>query len=417
MRMNFAAHLVAGLMLVAASVVHVEASPLTFNRGYNLTHAFSFGRPDPAHPGAFLWPPFHAEAAAIVPERLHKLSGAGFDFMRLAVEPGPFLALDRGRRDQLLRNLITFVKAYGEQGFAIIVDVHPGYPVKEFTSSAILDTETGPAFQAYTDLLVSLAKGLSSLSGTKVALELMNEPQRACVVTDRTDWQTFQRHLYRAVREVAPNLPVFVTGGCWSQIKCLAALDTAGLEEANTYLSVHFYDPFLFTHQGAHWSLPAMKVVAGISYPASAGSVESAHRLMDQAAARLGRMEEADRAKIQSDARKLVDQYYKANTGKSVIERQFVELENWARARNWPNDRIVFTEIGALKQMDASGEYDTASRLRWFQDTTTGIRARGWGWAVWSINPGWFSIYPDDKSDDPDPDVLRALGLRTAPKG
>jgi endoglucanase len=415
MRMNLAARLVGALMLLAASGAHVEASSLTFSHGYNLTHAFSFGRPDPAHPGTFLWPPFHAEAAAIVPGRLQKLRNAGFDFMRLSVEPGPFLALDPSRREQLLRNLITFVKAYEEQGFAVIVDLHPGFSVKEFMPSAILDGETGPAFRAYTDLLVRLAKALSALSGTKVALELMNEPQRACVVTDGTDWQTFQRHLYRAVRQVAPTLPVFVTGGCWSQIKGLAVFDTAGLEEANTYLSVHFYDPFLFTHQGAHWSLPAMKVVAGISYPASAGSLENAYRLMDQATARLGRMPDADRAKIQSDARKLVDQYYKANTGKSVIEKQFAELENWARAHNWPNDRIVFTEIGALKQMDASGEYDKGSRLRWFQDTTAGIRARHWGWAVWSINPGWFSIYPDDKSDDPDPDVLRALGLHTAP--
>ena len=75
---------------------------------------------------------------------------------------------------------------------------------------------------------------------------------------------------------IAPRLPLFLTGGCWSNIEGIVLLDFDLLRDRRNFVSVHFYYPFLFTHQSATWTMPYLAGTIGVPYPASAGSHKTA---------------------------------------------------------------------------------------------------------------------------------------------
>lgn len=69
-------------------------------------------------------------------------------------------------------------------------------------------------------------------------------------------------------------MPLFLTGGCWSNIEGLADLDTDLLHDPRNFVSIHFYYPFRFTHQSATWSEPYLAGTIGVPYPAAAGNID-----------------------------------------------------------------------------------------------------------------------------------------------
>jgi endoglucanase len=83
-----------------------------------------------------------------------------------------------------------------------------------------------------------------------------NAPQSLCRVYFGTDWTAYQQNMVERIRRIAPWLPLFLTGGCWSNIEGIAQLDTDLLHDRRNFVSVYFCYPFLFTHQSATWSMP-----------------------------------------------------------------------------------------------------------------------------------------------------------------
>ena len=77
-----------------------------------------------------------------------------------------------------------------------------------------------------------------------------------------------ERDLFARVRAVALGLTVVLTTGCWSDIAGLVWLDLSGYDR-NVLIDVHTYRPFSFTHQGADWTLPGLRTMAGLSFPAA----------------------------------------------------------------------------------------------------------------------------------------------------
>lgn len=66
------------------------------------------------------------------------------------------------------------------------------------------------------------------------------------------------------VRKLHPTRAVIIGGENWSGIKSLETLPLP--DDANIHPTFHYYDPFLYTHQGAEWTKPDMPPV-GRTFP------------------------------------------------------------------------------------------------------------------------------------------------------
>lgn len=99
-------------------------------------------------------------------------------------------------------------------------------------------------------------------SSDAVAFELLNEPKDKATTTLLNP---IYAKAIRMIRETNPTRTIFIGPGKWNSIDELASLQLPG-EDENLIVSVHCYDPFYFTHQGASWSGPDVKV-RGIIFP------------------------------------------------------------------------------------------------------------------------------------------------------
>src|SRR5262249_54181560 len=82
-----------------------------------------------------------------------------------------------------------------------------------------------------------------------VYFELFNEPHDKFI---GPKWNAAAAKLLAAARQTNPRGPVIVGPDHWNAIWALDKLELPA--DKNIILTVHFYDPFEFTHQGAPWA-------------------------------------------------------------------------------------------------------------------------------------------------------------------
>lgn len=391
------------------------ASPLPeLRRGINLSRLQSFSWSDPDRPGKYRWPPFQGALSKVSDAELDRLSALGFDFIRLPVDAGPFLAATEPERRLLIDDLKTLTLRLIDKGFAVIVDMHPARYSSVWQPQDILEDPEGPKFQAYDDLLVRIAKRLRDLPPEKVAFELMNEPQPECVREDGEDWTVSQKRLYDSVRQAAPALALVLSGSCWSSVDGIVRLDP-GQYDANTLFDTHFYSPHYFTHQAITWSMKPLRYIAGLSYPYDRGSIEQTEQVTRQHLDRLrtgptpppdGAFEEAQEG--------IRDYYRKIQPDKAYVEARFDRLAGWAADHDVAPGRIVIGEFSAVRLPDGLAE--DGSRLAWLEDVRSAAEARGFGWALWDYYEG-FGLMTDNEARTLDREMVEALGLDGATLG
>ncbi len=96
----------------------------------------------------------------------------------------------------------------------------------------------------------------------RVALEPLNEPKDAA---DATTLNHIYARIITIIRKVAPKITLFIGP---AERNSVAQLDNLQLpaDDANIIVTIHDYDPFLFTHQGASWTMP-LTAVTNIHFP------------------------------------------------------------------------------------------------------------------------------------------------------
>src|SRR5262249_12914543 len=95
-----------------------------FRRGLGISHVMAWAARAAAPSHGSVLPPF-TYADATFTNELRALRRAGFDFVRFAVDPGPFLQWRDARRDYLERMLIGRVRQILASDLSVIVDFHP----------------------------------------------------------------------------------------------------------------------------------------------------------------------------------------------------------------------------------------------------------------------------------------------------
>jgi endoglucanase len=226
--------------LLALAPAHAEDAATGFRRGIAVAHAMAWAAVEPTPSRSFVFPPF-ADSARNLGTELKGLRRSGFDFVRLAVDPGPFLQFQGSRRDRLDELLMDRVKLILSSGLSVIVDFHPSDLHPDYLAAALTRGVDTPPFKDYVRLLVRTSELLERLQSRNVALEIMNEPP----VTPAR-WQPMLEAAYKAVRERAPRLVLVLDGGDEGGIDGLLALG-AFTKDPATLLSFHYYDPYQFT--------------------------------------------------------------------------------------------------------------------------------------------------------------------------
>ena len=137
------------------------------------------------------------------------------------------------------------------------------------------------------------------------------------------------------IRRIAPRLPLFLTGGCWSNIEGIVLLDSDLLRDRRNFVSVHFYYPFLFTHQSATWSMPYLAGTIGVPYPASAGSLAETLALTRARFRTLELPQGVDRAAAEAQAEAEIAQIFQRSAGTGAdrgVDEQSSRLAARAKA-------------------------------------------------------------------------------------
>lgn len=391
------------LALSLAASVPVRASdsgePPVFRRGINIGDYL-------AYPQSPEWPIFRGNRATITDGELERFAALGFDFVRLPVEPGPMIDRSPAEIAELEARLVTFIRRAHARKLGVVVTGFARHETPRWKAADIVARADGPELARYTAFLRRLASLLAPVATGRVALELMNEPQPACRRTDGPDWTEIQRTLHAAVRATAPLLALVVTPGCWSKLEGLPHLDMSPFD-TRTLVDVHYYEPFKFTHQAATWTLPELRYMAGVSFPAR--STDKGRASDASARLFLARKGEGG-ANGLVPTLKLLDAYVRENADEAGVARDIAAIGRWADRQRLDRRRVILGEFGALRLPPEAAVTDDGSRARWLATVRRAAEKERLGWALWSYH-SIFGLLEDEGSGRLDAGMVEALGL------
>jgi endoglucanase len=101
----------------------------------------------------------------------------------------------------------------------------------------------------------------------RVLFELRNEPHDI----KAEDWRRQAEVLIKTVRSVAPQHTLVVGFHDWNSRQ--AMIDSKPFADANIIYTFHYYEPFIFTHQGATWSAKGLPELKGVPFPAGSSEI------------------------------------------------------------------------------------------------------------------------------------------------
>ncbi len=400
------------LLALAAATSRAAAAPPAaaaepgsrFDRGIAIT-ATAWAAVEPDATKAFTFPPFAGPSYALTSDELQTLRRTGFDFVRLAVDPGPFLQFQGKRRAAVDRVLAERVKLILASKLGVIVDFHPSDMQPDYTASALTAGLQTPLFQSYLQLLRDTAALLGQLHSERVALEPMNEPPIA-----PGSWQPMLEAAYAAARAGSSDLLLILEGGNEASAAALMKMKTTPFAaDAAVRYAFHYYDPYQFTHQGAAWN--AARYLADVPYPARARPLDDSLTATNAiiAAANLSAPE---RALAYQDAQVRLESYRASGFDAGTITKSFARIADWARSQGIPPDRVMLGEFGARQTALQFAGARARERMQWFHDVSLAAEANGFGWAVWAYrSAGGFGLARSDTEDEIQPYIAAALRL------
>jgi aryl-phospho-beta-D-glucosidase BglC (GH1 family) len=309
-------------------------------------------------------------------EDIALIKAMGFDHVRLSVNPQPMMV--NHRPDEIpaeyLGYLDAAVKMILDRGLAVVIDLHPD---GDFKARLAKDDSF---VQEFADFWRVLVRHYSTWDAERVFFEILNEPE----MSDRYRWSGVQAKLAAAIREGAPQHTMIAAGARWSDDDDLVFIEP--LRDPNVIYNFHFYEPHIFTHQGAAWSSYSWHWVKGLHYPSSPESAAKVAASVPDAVDRLA-----------------VIRYGEDHWDATRIDAEISQVSEWARQRGVP---VVCNEFGVYRDYA-----DPQDREAWIHDVRTALEHHGIGWAMWDYSGSFGVVTKKDGRNVPDEITTRALGL------
>ncbi|MCL2764127.1 MAG: glycoside hydrolase family 5 protein, partial [Treponema sp.] len=255
----------------------------------------------------------------------------------------------------------------------IIIDNHSFDPVQ--TTSPDIDKILLPVW-------AQIAQRYKNRSDY-VVYEILNEPHG---ISDER-WGEIQGMAIDTIRQYDANRLIIVGGTSYNSIEKLHAIPM--YEDKNLIYTFHFYDPYLFTHQGSNWGgPPLLSTLAGLPFPGNARRIPS----------------------IPADLRgtwveSSIRHSYEGDANPAVLSQKLDIATAFSRARGVP---VFCGEFGVF--MVNSYQED---RVRWYSYVTSALNKRNISWTSWDYYGGFGLFNPGGRSFNHDLNVgvARALGF------
>jgi len=280
-----------------------------------------------------------------------------------------------GVLDEHAKYLEAAIRRFHRAGLLVVVDIH----------NENRDAEIDPAWQeAFVTFWKSLAGRLSTFDPDLTVFEVVNEPVFS---EHESEWPALNARLVSAIRKSAPRHTIITSGTDWGGIDGL--LKMKPLPDKNIVYSFHFYDPFVFTHQGAMWAMPDVRPLRGVPYPSSPKTVAPLLAALDAF----------------PKTKEMLAKYGHEQWNKKKMETSFKRAIAWGKAGGVP---VYCGEFG-VSPKNAKPEH----RAAWFRDFGQVLRQNRTGWAVWGWDDGFgLARKLENKKPVVDPMVAESLGLK-----
>ena len=309
-------------------------------------------------------------------EDIALIKSMGFDHVRLSVNPQPIMAGHRPEEipAEYLGYLDSAVKMILDHGLAVVIDLHPE---SDFKARLAKDDTF---VQEFSDFWRALARHYSSWDRDRVFFEILNEPE----LSDRYRWYGVQAKLAAAIREGAPQQTIIATGARWSDDDELVFIEP--LRDPDVIYNFHFYEPHIFTHQGATWGTYFWHWVKGLHYPSSPESAAKTAAGVPDAVDRLA-----------------VIRYGQDHWDAARIDAEVSQVADWAGKRGVS---VVCNEFGVYRAYA-----EPHDREAWIHDVRAALEQHGMGWAIWDYSGSFGLVSKKDGQTAVDDMTVLALGL------
>jgi endoglucanase len=310
------------------------------------------------------------------PADMALIKSAGFDHVRLSVNPQP--AMDAARRQggtaEYLGYLDAAVKMILDAGLAVEIDMHPD---SDFKAKLNQDDFV----ERFADFWRMVAQHYSSWDSERVFFEILNEPE----MRDAYRWYGVETKLATAIRQSAPAHTIIAAGARWDDDDDMIFLEP--LRDPNVIYVFHFYEPHIFTHQGATWGAYYWRWLRGLHYPSSPENAAQVAATVPEPVHRLD-----------------VIRYGQDHWDASRIDADINQAALWAKQNGVP---LICNEFGAFRDV-----VEPQDRAAWIKDTRTALEHHNIGWAMWDYDGNFGVATKKDGKAMLDETTVKALGLR-----
>lgn len=289
------------------------------------------------------------EEAAKREKMFAEIAKAGFKTVRIPICFSAWMQLKQPYEwdnPKALEMADNFVKWALANNLNVIIDLHHS----EFDGAM---PEAANA-ERLVNLWVRIAERYKNTDPEKVFFELRNEPHNMSAEAWR--WQAEQ--LIKYVREIAPRHTLIVGFEEWNGRQTM--INSKPFADSNIIYTFHYYDPFIFTHQGATWAgVGGIEDVKFLPFPANDEKIKTPDKAKGQWTENLIKSyrEDSKAEKMFKDLKAAKDWSTKNNVpiflGEFGSFSQNTKLEDRCR-----HAEVVYSALGKLQIPNAWWEWD-----------------------------------------------------------
>jgi len=346
---------------------NIAAQENPFNKGINLTGWFQTNSPTEIH------------FTKYTKQDFENIKSLGVDVIRLPINLHSMtLGSPNFELHPLFTRFLDEVIDWAEElELNLILDNHT------FDPATSTDPNIGEVLVPVWENMAEHYKDRSEL----IYYEILNEPHG---IGD-SEWNMIQQNVIDAIRAIDSVHTIIVGPAGWNSYNNLKFMPE--YEDDNLIYTFHFYDPFLFTHQGASWTDPSLVSLGGMPFPYNSSRMP-------------GLPAQLEGTWVAS----AYNSYYSEGTIGRVRELIDIAVQ-FKEERNVP---IFCGEFGVL--MDNANNND---RVLWYNIVRTYFEYREIPWTTWDYHGG-FGLFKQNSyglfEHDLNTNLIAALGFNVPPQ-